>query len=313
MSGAVRTDSDQVVECPARDIEAAGRPRLVTVYFILTFVLAWGAALLVAVVGPGRVPATPDEFRPYLPYAMLAAFAAPAVAGMLLTGLTDGRAGLRRLLRRLGQWRMEARWYAFAVLTAPLVVLAVLLPLSLVSDDFLPAVFTSDGTVTLLLIGIAAGVAAGFLEELGWTGFAIPRLRSRHGVVATGLLVGFVWGAWHFSYFVMRGSPSGGLDLGLFLPEAVGMFLVVLPAYRVLLVLLYDRTDSLPVTMLMHASLSASTAVILAPDVAGTELAVYYLAVGALLWAVVGAVVWAGRRADRRATSVRLEHERSWR
>jgi hypothetical protein len=40
-------------------------------------------------------------------------------------------------------------------------------------------------------------VAVGFFEELGWTGFATPRLRLRHGFLATGLIVGVPWGAWH--------------------------------------------------------------------------------------------------------------------
>jgi membrane protease YdiL (CAAX protease family) len=48
-----------------------------------------------------------------------------------------------------------------------------------------------------LLVGTAPGLLVGFLEELGWTGFAIPRLRLRYGVVITGLIAGVLWGAWH--------------------------------------------------------------------------------------------------------------------
>jgi membrane protease YdiL (CAAX protease family) len=291
------SSTDRVDAAPGAAVRRAGGPKesvrahAVLVYFVLTFLFAWGGALLVVTLGPGHLPATPEEFRPYLPYGMLAAFSAPAVAGLLLTALLDGRSGLHELARRLFTWRVAPRWYAFALLTAPLAVLAVLLPLSLASTDFSPAVLTADGPAGLLLIGALAGVAAGFLEELGWTGFAVPRLRSGHGVLATGVLVGLVWGVWHFSYLVMRGSPDGGIDLALFLPEAVGMFLIVLPAYRVLLVWLYDRTNSLLVTMIGHASLSASTGLILAPSVTGAGLVAYYVALGALLWAAAAAVV----------------------
>ena len=41
-----------------------------------------------------------------------------------------------------------------------------------------------------------AGLMVGIFEELGWTGFAIPRLRLRYNVFTTGIIVGLVWGAW---------------------------------------------------------------------------------------------------------------------
>ena len=67
--------------------------------------------------------------------------------------------------------------------------MAVLLALSLISPMFLPRIFTSSGTTSVLLMGLAVGLPTGILEELGWTAFAIPRLRLRHGVLVTGLIV----------------------------------------------------------------------------------------------------------------------------
>ena len=64
--------------------------------------------------------------------------------------------------------------------------------------DILPGIFTSTDKASFLLFGIAVGLGAGFFEELGWTGFAVPRLRRRYGVLTTGLIVGVLWGAWHF-------------------------------------------------------------------------------------------------------------------
>jgi membrane protease YdiL (CAAX protease family) len=81
-------------------------------------------------------------------------------------------------------------------------------------------------------MGIIAGVMTGVFEELGWTGFAVPRLRLRHGVVATGLIVGLLWGAWHFPLF-SGGDLSGAVPRAVFLPVQLFSFL---PAYRVLIV-----------------------------------------------------------------------------
>ena len=85
--------------------------------------------------------------------------------------------------------------HAVALLVAPLVVTAVLLPLSLLSPAFVPGIVTTPDKVSLLVMGIGAGLlGGGFLEELGWTGFAGPRLRQRYGVLGTGLIVSLVWG-----------------------------------------------------------------------------------------------------------------------
>jgi membrane protease YdiL (CAAX protease family) len=128
------------------------------------------------------------------PAMYVAMLAGPSVAGVLMTSLVSGRAGLREVLARLLTWRVGGRWYAVALLTAPFLVMAVSLALSLLSREFLPAVFMTNDKAPLLLSGLAAGVIVGIFEELGWTGFAIPRMRRRHGVLSTGLLVGVLTG-----------------------------------------------------------------------------------------------------------------------
>ncbi|MDY6878550.1 MAG: CPBP family intramembrane glutamic endopeptidase [Chloroflexota bacterium] len=254
----------------------------VLTYFALAFIISWSAVLIVA----GGIPVTTEQLE-VLGLAMLLG---PSVASMLLTGFTSGREGLRELLSRLLRWRVGARWYAVALLTAPLSIAAVLLALSLLSSEFLPAIFTSDDKATLLLSGIAAGLMVGVFEELGWTGFAIPRLRLRYGVLTTGgIIVGLLWGAWHFIVFWESDSFSGALPLALLLARLFSC----LPAYRVLMVWVYDRTESLLIAILMHASLVASL-VIVEPPLTGGNLLTYIL-VRAAVWVVVAAVAVANR------------------
>src|SRR5215213_1487379 len=167
-------------------------------YFALTFAISWGGMLLViAVGGSGGVP-------------MLAWVAGPPIAGILLTGLLHGRAGFRDLLTRMRRWRVGARWYAVALFTAPLVFTAVLLALSLISPEYLPRIFITSDKASLVLTGIAIGLPVGIFEELGWTGFAIPRMRLRYGVLGTGLMVGVLWGAWH----LLQGYWASGVTSG---------------------------------------------------------------------------------------------------
>jgi len=275
-----------------KTIRAFVKSHPVLSYYAMVFAISWGGILLVVGLGPGGIPATKEQVGALMPFMLLALFAGPSVAGLVMTGLVYGREGFRHLLTRMTRWRVGARWYALALLTAPLLVTATLLALSLISPEFLPSIFTSDDKVRLLLFGIGWGlVGGGLLEELGWTGFAVPTLlRQRHGVLATGLFVGVLWGLWHFLItFWASGTSSGALSLAGFLP-AVLFYVGSLSAYRVLMVWVYDRTESLLVAMLMHTSLAASTFVILLPSARGVALIAYYLVLAAVLWVAVGAV-----------------------
>jgi uncharacterized protein len=266
----------------------------VLTYYILTFAISWGGVLILG--APYGMPAPSDQSEKAWPIVFVPYFLGPSIAGVLMTGLVHGRAGLRELLSRLLRWRVNARWYAVALLTAPLLVTPILLALSLTSPAFLPGIFTAANKVSLLLTGLVVALFfGGLLEELGWTGFAVPELRRRFSVLSTGLIVGFLWAAWHFlPTFWACGDSAGALSLSLFLPPCL-YYIGVLPAYRVLVVSVYDRTGSLPVVMLMHASLTASTLFILAPSATGIPLSIYYVLLTAVLWAVVTAVAVANR------------------
>ena len=261
-------------------------------YFALAFAISWGGMLFAVGLGPGGFSATPQQLQMAVPYAVPAMILGPSVASILLTGLLYGRAGLREFRSRLLRWRVGARWYAVALLTAPLSITAVLLALSLLSPEFLPRIFTASDKPILLLMGIAVGLVAGIFEELGWTGFAVPTLlRLRYGVLSTGLIVGVLWGAWHFFVnFWGSGVTSGELSLAIFLPVwLLGTIVGSLTAYRVLMVWVYERTGSLLVAMLMHVSLATFT-FILTPPLGGAPYWVIGFAYAAALWVVVAAV-----------------------
>ncbi|RIK34390.1 MAG: hypothetical protein DCC55_33155 [Chloroflexi bacterium] len=263
----------------------------VLTYYVLTFAISWGGMLAVVGVGAGGFSITPEQLQALIPYAVPAMLVGPAVAGLLLTGLVDGRAGLREFSSRLLKWRVGARWYAVALLTTPLSIMAVLLVLSLLSPEFLPRIYTADDKAALLLMGLAVGLGAGIFEELGWTGFAIPRLRLRYSILTTGLIVGVLWGLWHFFVnFWASGVTSGAISLAVFLPAWLfGVLAGQLTAYRVLMAWVYDRTGSLLVAILMHVSLAAFQ-FILIPPVPGVAYWTIGFVYAAVTWVVVAAV-----------------------
>ena len=255
-------------------------------YYALTFVISWGGTLMA--IGLGGILGTQEVPEAQLPFVYLAVLLGPSVAGLLLTGLCDGRAGFRELFSRLLRWRAGARWYAVALLTAPLLITAILYALSLASPAFLPAIVTADDKLSLLLTGMVMGLAVGFFEEIGWTGFVLPRLRQRYGPLTTGLIMGLMWGLWHFPLFSGSANSSGAVPPALYLAVLLFSFL---PPYRALIVQVYDRTGSLLVAVLMHVPLAASQ-MILNPVISGAQLVTYDLVFAAALWVFVAVVQW---------------------
>jgi membrane protease YdiL (CAAX protease family) len=236
------------------------------------------------------IPGKPEDVARLFPFALVALFAGPSVAGVTITALVSGRAGFRDLLARLGRCRVGAAWWAAALLTGPLLVAAVLFGLSLYSPDFVPGLLTTKDKLRLLIFGLGWGlVGGGFLEELGWTGFAVPALRQRSSALTTGLIVGLLWGMWHvlIAVWASRGL-AGEASLTGFIAGFVAFYFVALPAYRVLMVWLYDQTASLSLAMLMHAVLSAST-IVLQPVSAHGQFT-WNVLLGAALWVVVAVV-----------------------
>ncbi len=264
-------------------------------YFTLAFSISWGGILLV--IRGGAIPAAPEEAHRLFGSVYLAMLAGPSIAGLVMTSVVGGAAGLRDYRVRLLKWRVGIGAYARALLTAPLALVVTSIVLSRFSADFVPAILGSgtldpagpvqaEGVLSLVLLALAVGIGAGLFEELGWTGFAIPALLQRFGALSTGLGVGLLWGAWHF-LAVWWGSAGsfGSVPVPVFLIVSLFAFL---PPYRVLMVRVYRRTGSLLVAILMHATLTASM-IILGPAVKGAESVIYNLTFAGVLWSFAAA------------------------
>lgn len=249
------------------------------IYFFLTFIITWGSIFLV--VGEVGFPISKEQIETAGPMVYVGMLLGPSIAGILMIGLTDGRAGYKSLFSRLGKWRVGIRWYLIALLLVPVTVFLILSLLSLSNPEYLPAIFTAENKTSLLITAIIMGLAVGFFEELGWTGFVVPRLRQRFGLLATGLIVGVLWGAWHYPPFSASAADAGNLHPAFYLAVLLFSFL---PAYRVLLVWIYEQTGSLLLVILMHAPLSACQLALIPPTLMGGKIVTYNLIFSAVLW-----------------------------
>ncbi len=243
-------------------------------YFLLTFVISWGGIVL-AVGGFRQLTVLTDKFNTLLPLVILAILAGPSLTGLIMTILSSGKNGLQELKNRLFKRRVGIKWYAIALLMGPSIMAAIYLILSFFSGKFLPSIIAVDNKVPHVIAGLITGLAAGFFEEIGWTGFAIPNLRKRYGVLKVGLIVGLLWALWHTLPGVWIGYGSGAVtSLPLLMSYFADSFLFLV-IFRVLMVWVYDKTESLFVAMIMHGSLTAAARIIPPIGIVGAPLMIF--------------------------------------
>jgi membrane protease YdiL (CAAX protease family) len=250
-------------------------------YFGLAYAITWGGSLLIA--GPTRLSGSAISSVQFA-LVWLMMLAGPSMAGVLLTAALSGREGLRELWARMRHWRVEGRWYAVALLTTPLVLLGVLYTLAaLVSPAYRPG-FN-------LVFGIVAGGLAGFFEEIGWSGFATPRLLQKHSVLTAGLLLGVSWGVWHMMAGLMGGTPG---QERFWLTEFLLFWVLTNTAYRILMTWVYSKTSSVLVAQIMHAFWSGAFATLL-PVLAQAQTLVWEVIFAACIWGLVAILALANR------------------
>jgi membrane protease YdiL (CAAX protease family) len=251
-------------------------------YFVLTFAISWTAAFLV--VAPKLLHGEP---LPKLTGILMfpAMLLGPVSCGILLTRIVDGTGGLRDLLSRGTRFRVSLRWYAW-LLVPPIAVLLILSILkTLVSPVYTPNRF---------YVGVLFGVAAGILEEIGWMGFAYPKMSQRFSPFRAAAFLGLLWGIWHLPVidFLGAATPHRAAWFPFFLAFTAAMM-----GMRVIIAWVYTNTESLPLAQLLHISSTGSLVALSPAGVSPMQEAFWYAAYAALLWLVVLGLVVLRRNA----------------
>lgn len=243
----------------ASTITIPAKPRSLAVFFALAFGISWAVWLPAALASHGLVSMKIDSTLGGL----LGAFG-PFVAALITTAVYDGRTGFRTLLKRLLTWRVGIQWYLFVLLWPPVLSLATTaiavllggtvpdfsqppfvrlysLPPELMGANplmFLPFVFVQQ-----TLIGSSMG------EEIGWRGYALPRMQNRLSSLGASLLLGVLWGLWHLPIWLTKGHPMQETFLGW---PVLGLI-----ATTVLFTWVYNNTKgSLLPALLFHTSIA---------------------------------------------------------
>jgi len=277
-------------------------------YYIATLLISWGGLILVRG-GTDRINSHSTDI-PFLPLYFVTV-AGPSIAGIVLTGLYDGKKGYRSFFSQLVKWRVQVKWYAIALLVAPLTVFTILFILYLFSSVFLPGIFSvgnnpvasafglpNTNKVSLSLFVVMLGLFNGFVEEIGWTGFATSRMKITPALISTGLTIGMMWGLWHFlSNYIGSADGAGSLPLPLYLAATLFSFL---PPFRIIMTWVYAYTGSLLIAILMHTSLDVFWILSTPLHLTGEQRVIWYLAWAIVLWGIVAAINISRKKANHR-------------
>jgi membrane protease YdiL (CAAX protease family) len=245
---------------------------------VMAVVRLWVAAGRVTLSG---VPAAPVAYP--TPLAFLGDVLAAAVVALIFSGVRSPRLGVSELLRSLDVRRHPVRWYwwVFAVGFYP-VFFALGNALSAAVGLPEPAPKASGPWYWLALEALIMFVyylfAGGGLEEPGWRGFVLPRLQQRYSPLRASLILALIWAVWHWPML-----QGGLLGLLIFLLQYVA------PA-AILFTAVFNRTGgSLPIAILLHASINLS----------GAYLPESTLATGLWLLLILGLAIWMWRSPHR--------------
>jgi membrane protease YdiL (CAAX protease family) len=210
----------------------------------------------------------------------------PAVAAVLAAAWTGGRPALRELRGRVLRWRVGWGWLVLVVVGLPVGLQAATLALAVPFGAEISELRPTVGVVALLVAVVALSLTDGLGEEVGWRGYALPRLLERTRAVDASLLLGVVWAVWHLPLLVTPGSYLEGMPLWVLLAR--------LPATSILFTWVFRHTGgSALVAVLLHGALNATGG-------SGPSTRPVLLAGIAVHWAVAGALVLlAGRDLDR--------------
>ena len=230
----------------SRDLlKFVGLTYLITWVFTIPFVVLWRTSL--------------HQHLPWWVVVFLPGAYGPSIAALILAGQRGGRPALGELLRSLLRWRVPISLYVAVLLTPPaMTALATLLssyPTSWTHFTLVPGLSAVAGAYALAL------PFGPLPEELGWRGYALPRLLREHGVFVSSVILGVVWTFWHTPMFWFPGAAIPSV-----FPLSVGsvlIYLVQMIAEACIFTLTYLLSGgSILLAVLQHLAFNTSEAVV---------------------------------------------------
>ena len=171
--------------------------RRIVIFFALTLLVSWGLFITAANVSRNAAPGSP--FSPFGYVIYLVGVFTPALVAVLLSWREEKNAGVIALLSRMLRAPSHFAWYLFAVSYFLLIKLTAASIHRVLVGEW-PVLRHESSVLNAAAVIFLAPLQAG--EELGWRGFALPRLSDRLGLPVASIIIGIIWAAWHLPFFL---------------------------------------------------------------------------------------------------------------
>ncbi len=241
-----------------------------TFYFAIALPLCGLSLLLPCLARFGILSGPPEQYMMFAPIAVFS----PMIAGLLASRRESGREGMRTLMRGLKNWKVHPIWFLLALVLPGLIYTAArgvyaLIPGNQGDAPWLGLPINAQQVVGMILVPIG--------EEIGWRGYALPRLQKRHGSFQASMILGVLWGLWHIPMFIASGMQW---------TPALLMLVSFLPG-NLFFTWFYNRTNrSTLLAVLLHVGVHLDTPTHVIPETT-TSILIYtlgYCGVVALLF-----------------------------
>ena len=230
------------------------------VFFLLTFAASWGCYLAAAAAARAGTDGA-GAASALAPVLLYAGTFAPSIVAVSIEAAARGRTGVDALLAPVLRWDVPVRWYVFALGYMPAIKLAATLGHRLISGGW-PRFGEIPWYLLLAAVIVSTPVQAG--EEIGWRGYAFPRLAAQLGFARASILLGIIWSVWHLPLFFIP-----GVDI---YHQSFPLFLLAVTPLAVAMGWLYLQTaGSVLLTMVMHSAVNQTTLAVSAGSPADTN------------------------------------------
>ncbi len=191
-------------------------------YFLGAYALAWLFWIPAALAAAGRLDLPVPGFL-----LLILGGLGPMLAAILVSGYESGGAGVRALFGQLLRWRVSIKWYLIALLGIAALELSVV-PVRLASGGSI------DGGALLSALAVApfhflfvALIGGGLDEEMGWRGYALPRLQGRLGPLTANLVLGVLWAFWHLPLWFVPGSFQADTPFAMYVVSTTALSFLI--------------------------------------------------------------------------------------
>jgi membrane protease YdiL (CAAX protease family) len=231
--------------------------RPLTSFFVMAYLFSWVTVIPYILSQRGILPDT----KVFAVFFAAKPFTGPALATYIICRILGGNDAWVHLKNRVRQTKADLRWYLLILLGIPA---AMSLGLLIVNEGMpsfhgITSFFFVGYLIQFVIIFFFGGPLG---EEVGWRGFALPRMQARIGALKASILLGALWVLWHLPDFLtvaQRGGPGSSLSLLYFnLP----IFFLSGLAISIVMTWVFNHTGgSLFIAILLHTSLNAFSTV----------------------------------------------------